>query len=78
MRMARANVYLPDDLAREARQAGVNISAITQAALRRELAARKTSEWLRRHKRLGRLDISHDQVLGALRAAREELGSARR
>ncbi len=33
MRMARVNVYLPDELAREARAAGLNISRVAQEAL---------------------------------------------
>lgn len=46
MRMARVNVYLPDDLAAEARAAGLNVSGITQEALRDALAARKVDAWL--------------------------------
>ncbi len=35
--MARANVYLPDDLHDRARAAGLNVSEVTQLALEREL-----------------------------------------
>lgn len=34
MRMARVNVYLPDGLAAASRAAGLNVSRITQDALR--------------------------------------------
>jgi post-segregation antitoxin (ccd killing protein) len=46
MRMARVNVYLPEDLAEESRVAGLNVSALTQAAVRDALAARRTDAWL--------------------------------
>ena len=44
--MARVNVYLPDELAREARDAGLSISALTQRALEAELARRSTEAWV--------------------------------
>ena len=37
MRMARVNVYLPDELASGARDAGLNVSALTQEAVRQAL-----------------------------------------
>lgn len=74
MRMARINVYLPDDLAERARAAGVNVSSLTQSALRRELAARNTDDWLKRLRRMPRVAVTHDAVLEALDREREELG----
>jgi post-segregation antitoxin (ccd killing protein) len=74
MRMARVNVYLPDDLARQARAAGMSVSNVTQVALRRELGARNTSEWLSRLARLPALKVAHEQVLSAIDAEREEFG----
>jgi post-segregation antitoxin (ccd killing protein) len=44
--MARLNVYLPDDLAAKAKAAGLNLSAVTQEAVRQTLAARSTDSWL--------------------------------
>lgn len=35
--MARVNVYLPDELAAQVREADVNVSALTQEALQTEL-----------------------------------------
>ena len=37
MRMARVNVYLPDDLAEAAKKSGLNVSALTQEAIRNEI-----------------------------------------
>jgi post-segregation antitoxin (ccd killing protein) len=74
MRMARINVYLPDDLARLARAAGMSVSNVTQAALRRELGARNTAEWLSRLGRLPAARVTHEQVISALDAEREEFG----
>jgi post-segregation antitoxin (ccd killing protein) len=42
MPMARVNVYLPDELARAARAAGLSISKVTQAALSGSLAHSET------------------------------------
>ena len=69
--MARVNVYLPDDLAAELRQADINVSAVVQSALRDELARRATGAWLARV-RSRRFGVSHEQVIAALDAAREE------
>jgi post-segregation antitoxin (ccd killing protein) len=46
VRIARVNVYLPEELAREAREAGLNVSALTRDALRDALAARRGDAWL--------------------------------
>jgi post-segregation antitoxin (ccd killing protein) len=75
MRMARVNVYLPDDLAESARSAGVNVSAITQEALRATLASSHTDRWLKRLQQRPRVDVDHELVLGALDQARDELGA---
>lgn len=69
--MPRVNVYLPDDLAAAVRAAGLNVSALTQDAIRRYLAGRTTDAWL------ATLDprsaqISHEDALAALDAARDE------
>jgi post-segregation antitoxin (ccd killing protein) len=71
--MARLNVYVPDDLAASARREGLNVSALTQDAIAAALAARATDQWL---SSLGteERDISHEDVLAALDAARDELG----
>jgi len=44
--MARLNIYLPDDLAAAAKDAELNLSAVTQEAVRGRLAARSTDAWL--------------------------------
>lgn len=75
MRMARVNVYLPDELAREAKAAHVNISGVTQAALKHELAGRATKRWLESLSQLSPVNVSHEAVLNALDEAREEFGN---
>jgi post-segregation antitoxin (ccd killing protein) len=71
--MARLNVYVPDELAASAREEGLNVSALTREAIAAALAGRATSRWLAS---LGsdEYDISHEEVLAALDAARDELG----
>ena len=69
--MPRVNIYLPDDLAEAVRAAGLNLSSLTQEAIRRHLAGRTTDAWL------ATLDstpaqVSHDDALAALEAARDE------
>lgn len=44
--MARVDTYLPDDLARRAREAGLNVSGIAQEALEREVGAPDVGTWL--------------------------------
>lgn len=74
MRMARVNVYLPDELAQRARSAGLNISKVAQQALSDNLAQNETDRWLDRLEGLPRADISHERVIQAIDDARNELG----
>lgn len=76
MRMARVNVYLPDELAREARAAGLNISKVAQEALSNTLTHNETDRWLDRLDRLPRANISHASVIDAIDEARTELGDS--
>jgi post-segregation antitoxin (ccd killing protein) len=72
MRMARVNIYLPDELAREAKAAGLNISKITQEALRTALASRRVAAWLDDISRLPPTGVTHEQAMAALDEARRE------
>lgn len=72
--MARVNVYLPDALAQEARAAGVNISGVTQEALRSVLESARTDSWLDTLEPLPAHLIAHERVIEALDDARRELG----
>ncbi len=76
VRMARVNVYLPDELAREARAAGLNISKVAQEALSDTLAHNETDHWLDRLDRLPRENVSHAGVIDAIDEARLELGDS--
>ncbi len=72
--MARLNVYVPDDLAERARARGLNVSALTQAAISAELESSDTDVWL------GTLadrntTARHDDVIDAIDAARDEFGA---
>lgn len=50
MRMARVNIYLPDELYRRAKRAKLNVSELSQRAIREELLRDKRmqalEEWL--------------------------------
>lgn len=74
MCMARLNVYVPDDLADCARAAGLNVSALTQAAIRAELENSATHSWLDGLEPRC-TDARHEDVLGALDRARDEFGA---
>jgi post-segregation antitoxin (ccd killing protein) len=78
MRMARVNVYLPDELAREARAAGLNISRVAQEALSDSLAHEATDHWLQRLEHLPRTKVHHTTVLQALEEGRSELADRAR
>lgn len=70
--VARLNVYLPDELAAEAREAGLNLSAVTQEGVRRSLAARSTDAWLATLRLPPAHQVTHASALDALDAVREE------
>jgi post-segregation antitoxin (ccd killing protein) len=72
MCMARVNVYLPDDLAARAKEADLNVSSLTQKALEQALAAQASNAWLARVRLLPPSGVTHEQVIEALDAAREE------
>lgn len=74
MRMARVNVYLPDEMAKAARTAGLNISKITQAALSRSIAQNETDRWLDHLESRQLVDVPHARVIEAIDEARAELG----
>jgi hypothetical protein len=78
--MARLNVYLPDELAAAAKASSLNLSAVTQEAVRRCLDARSTDAWLStlhrapRHRVTGSPGhrVTHDSMVDALDTVREE------
>lgn len=74
MRMARVNVYLPDELAKQARAADLNVSGLTQDAIRRALDARAVNEWLDDLASLPSAGIDPAVVREAVRAAKDEFG----
>ena len=74
--MARLNVYVPDDLAARAREAGLNVSALTQRALTGALAGEQTDAWLSSLPKPGARPVAVDHVLAAIDDARDELGAS--
>jgi len=73
MRMARVNVYLPNDLATEAKAAGLNVSSLTQEALRKALAATRTDGWLDGLAAVRSTGVDHAKVVEAVEAAKDEI-----
>ena len=73
--MARVNIYLPDDLAAEAKAAGLNVSQVAQEALRRELQQQRMGEWVARVRKRAPTGVTHEQVMEALYAVRDETGT---
>jgi post-segregation antitoxin (ccd killing protein) len=73
--MPRVNIYLPEDLAAEAREAGVNVSQVAQDALRKQLNRKRTAEWVARVRKLPPTGVTHEQVIAALHVVREEMGA---
>jgi post-segregation antitoxin (ccd killing protein) len=57
------------------RQAGLNVSGITQAALAAALAERDTNCRLDSIARMQPTKVTHAQALAALHAARDEIGT---
>ena len=72
--MARVIVYLPDDLAEQARAADLNVSGLTQDAVRRALDARAVNEWLDDLASLPPVGIDPAAVREAVRSAKDEFG----
>lgn len=72
MRMSRVNVYIPDDLAAEAKRAGLNISSLTQDAIRSWLARQDLALWQQRVAELDSLGVSHSKVIEAVNSAKDE------
>ncbi len=73
MRMARVNVYLPNSLAAEAKAAGLNVSSLTQEALRSALAASRTDDWLDSLAAVRSTGVDHAAVAAAVAAAKDEI-----
>lgn len=73
MRMSRVNVYIPDELAAEAKAAGLNISNLTQKAIRSALAADSLKAWQDKVSKLDATGVDHESVLVAVSEAKDEL-----
>lgn len=73
--MPKVSIYLPDDLYRRAREHGLELSALTRAAVEEALEGRPNDRWLdevaARPARL-RETVNKSQLIGD---ARDEFGS---
>jgi post-segregation antitoxin (ccd killing protein) len=73
MRMARINVYLPDRLAEAAKDSGLNVSALTQEAVRAALGEARMDAWLDEIANARPTRVTHDEVTAAVDEAKDEL-----
>ena len=73
--MARLNVYVPDELAARSREAGLNVSALTQQAITAALAGGQTDSWLSTLPSRRAEPASLDAVLEALDEARDDFSA---
>jgi post-segregation antitoxin (ccd killing protein) len=74
MRMARVNVYLPDELAKKAKEKKLNISALAQQAVESALHKNAWAEWLDEVRKDPPLaGLSDEVVRTALQEARDEM-----
>lgn len=73
VRMSRMNVYVPDELAKAARDSGLNISALTQEAIAAALRRSATTTWLATLPTTPTSGIDHEQAMDALERARDDL-----
>ncbi|WP_423917185.1 type II toxin-antitoxin system CcdA family antitoxin [Candidatus Poriferisodalis sp.] len=71
--MARVNVYLPDDLAANARAADLNVSGLAQAAIQRALDDHSLDLWLDEVAALPPTGIDEATAHAAVAAAKDEL-----
>jgi len=71
--MARVNVYLPDEVAAEARAAGLNVSRLCRDAVEQALRAARQKAWFAALADREPIDVAPEEVLAAVRAARNEI-----
>jgi post-segregation antitoxin (ccd killing protein) len=73
--MSRVNIYLPDDLASRAREAGLNVSGLAQEALEQALNVHDFAAWLAAVRTDPPLKgATHAETIAALDSVREEAG----
>jgi len=75
--MAHIDIYLPDDLVTEAKAHGLNLSGLTQDALRSAIAASRVDECLDDVAAMRSLGIADVDVAAAMEEARDEVDGPR-
>ncbi|HEY5889461.1 MAG TPA: type II toxin-antitoxin system CcdA family antitoxin [Acidimicrobiia bacterium] len=71
--MARVNVYLPDDLAAETKAAGLNVSKITQEALKRELHSERMAAWIAEVRKDPPIKVDPEIMRAAIAGAKDDI-----
>jgi len=72
--MPQISVYIPTELAERAKGSGLNVSAVTQAALVKALDAQDFQQWLADLSDLDPVQIPSETVREAHDAAKAEFG----
>ena len=72
--MVLVSLHLPDDLVEQAQAADLDVSQLTQDAIRRALNARAVNEWLDDLASLPSLGIDPAVVKEAVRSAKDDFG----
>jgi len=73
--MARLNVYVPDELAARARDAGLNVSKLTQEAIESELQGSAMRTWIDRVQANPPLaEISREEMQTIMDDVRDDYG----
>lgn len=74
--MARLNVYVPDELAARAREAGLNVSKLTQEAIEEELQRSALQVWMERVRANPPLpELSREDARQIMDKVRDEFGT---
>ncbi len=71
----KVSVYVPDDLYRRARDAGLSLSAVTQAAIDKHLERAHNDRWIAEARSRSARVHSHVDTAALLEAARDEFGA---
>jgi post-segregation antitoxin (ccd killing protein) len=72
--VARVNIYLPDDLAAEARAEGLNVSGVCREAIEASLRMLRQKAWLAALQDHEPIEIPLEEIQAAVHGAQADLG----
>lgn len=72
--VARVNIYLPDDLAAEARAEGINVSGVCREAIEASLRMLRQKAWLVALQNHEPIEIPLEEIQTAVHGAQADLG----